>query len=150
MPPPPLPLKAVVIVHCHHHVLHSTILYHIGKICFPEDATVVWILNEDENHSCHVKFMVFQNTEFTLGSLWCNFLHPDDDFGWLGPLIMKWLQDSHYNLIQSNGLVDLVLMPIRVLKSSTTNGAYMCQLFWWASWLLNICFTFCPLTKFDS
>jgi hypothetical protein len=45
----------------------------------------IWILNEDENCSCHMEFVASQNSEFALGSLWYNFCHPYET-GQQGPL----------------------------------------------------------------
>jgi hypothetical protein len=80
-----------------------------------------------------VKFVAFQNVKFVLGSLWCNFCNAGmtsdnkDHFG------RNDRKDSHYNLIQSSGLADLDLMPIRVFNRNTPSGAYMRQLIYRAS-----------------
>jgi hypothetical protein len=74
----------------------------------------IWILNDDENRSFHVKFVAFQNVKFVLGSLWCNFCNArmtsnnKDHFGRNDRKV------SHYNLIQSSGLADLDKMPINL------------------------------------
>ena len=110
-PLPPPPLNPVFIIHRRHIVaLLGTILYHVGKCCLKLHH--IWILNDDENWIRHVKFVAFQNAEFALGSLWHNFCHPDD-VGKKHHLVQNDCKGSHYNLIMSNGLADLVLIPIR-------------------------------------
>ena len=61
-------------------------------------------------------FVVFQNAEFALGSLWRDFCNRDDVVQ-QGPLSGRNdHKDSHYYLIQYNGSADLDLMPIRVFN----------------------------------
>ncbi len=117
---PPLPLNPVSIVYCHHLILCGTICCHVGNtFCLKLQQT--WILNDDKNHSCHVKFVAFQNAEFALGSFYGAFFATrmtSDNKDHLGQNDRK---DSHYNLIQSNGLADLDLMPIRVFNRIVCN-----------------------------
>ncbi len=57
-PPSLLPLKPDFIVHRRHLVLHGAILCHVGKICCLK-LHQMGKLNDDENRSCHVKFVAF-------------------------------------------------------------------------------------------
>ena len=81
----------------------------------------IGILNDDENCSCHMKFVAFQSAEFALevayGTFFATGMTSDnkDQFG------RNDCKDSHYNLIQSNWLADLDLMPIRVFNSIVCN-----------------------------
>ena len=63
-----------------------------------------------------MKFVLFWNAEFALGSILCDFCHriKSDNKDLLGQNDSK---GSHYNLILSNGLANLDLMPIRVFNN---------------------------------
>ena len=68
--------------------------------------------------------------------VWCKPGWPKNSFFALGPRFHE--NRNNFEVVHFN------------VNSLTPMGAYMRPTFWWAPWLVNYFFTFCPLKTFDS